>query len=75
MKRKKYKRDEVPENAVTTEEDLIDKQLTKTLRVDDHIGHSDLGTYKALEPPAGKDLISVRMAVRSAMSKQSAPAA
>src|SRR5204862_2588661 len=60
VKRKKYKRDEIPDNAVTTEEDLVDKQLVKTLRVDDHIGHADLGTYKPLEPPAGKDLITIR---------------
>jgi pilus assembly protein CpaB len=61
VKRKKYKPDELPDNAVTDEAELVDKQLTKTLRADDYIAYGDLGTYKPLVPPAGKDLITIRM--------------
>jgi Flp pilus assembly protein CpaB len=61
VKRKKYKPDEVPGNAVTDEAELIDKQLTKTLRSDDYVSYGDLGTYTPLQLPAGKDLITVRL--------------
>jgi Flp pilus assembly protein CpaB len=63
VKRKKYKPEEVPERAVIAEEQLIDKQLTKTLRADDYVSEADLGTYRPIELPAGKDLITIRLAV------------
>lgn len=63
VKKKKVQPTEVPQNAIQAEEELVDKQLTRTLRTDDYVGQGDLGTYKALDPPSGKDLITIRLSV------------
>jgi len=63
VKIKKYRQDEVPNNAVTSAEELLDKTLAKTLRADDYLSASDLGSYQPLQPPSGKDIITIRLPV------------
>jgi Flp pilus assembly protein CpaB len=46
VKRKQVRPEDVPENAITSEDDLIEKQLAKLLRADDSIGHGDLKPHK-----------------------------
>lgn len=63
VKSKKYRADEVPNNAVVNADELVDKQLAKTLRADDYVSSTDLGSYQPLQPPSGKDLITIRLPV------------
>jgi pilus assembly protein CpaB len=63
VKKKKIQPTEIPQNAIQAEDELVDKQLIRTLRADDYVGQGDLGTYKQLDPPSGKDLITIRLQV------------
>lgn len=62
LKTVKRNPDSLPQNVVS-EEELEGKTLIKTLRADDHILATDLGVYEPLKPPAGKELITVKLPI------------
>jgi Flp pilus assembly protein CpaB len=64
VKRKKIPQDQVPEGAVTNELELIDRQLQKTLKLDEDLrGGDTIETKYSMVPPQGKDLITVRLPI------------
>jgi len=64
VKRKKVKQDELPDGAVTSEFDLIDRQLQKTVKVEDDIRSGDtVETKNTMIPPQGKDLVTIRLSI------------
>lgn len=64
VKRKKVRQEEVKEGAILSEVDLIDRQLTKTLKANEELLVDDTTEARTqLIPPQGKDLITVRLPV------------
>jgi pilus assembly protein CpaB len=63
VKTKKMQPNEVPQNAASSYDDLIDKQLKVTRGVDDHISVADLGVWEGVQPPPGHDLVTVRVPI------------
>lgn len=56
---------DVPQNAISTPEELEGKQLVKTLRADDHLTQTDLGKYEEIRAPAGKKLVCLKLPIES----------
>jgi Flp pilus assembly protein CpaB len=63
FKEKMINPEAIPEKAVTAEDQLDGKTLNKTMRLDDMIREFDLGNYQPLLPPAGKDIITIRLPI------------
>jgi hypothetical protein len=62
VKRKKVPQDQVPDGAVTSEFDLLDRQLQKTVKAEENLRSGDTVEVKnSIVPPPGKDLITVRL--------------
>ena len=56
---------DVPQNVISTMEELEGKQLVKTLRADDHLTMTDLGKYEEIKAPAGKKLVCLKLPIES----------
>lgn len=63
LKKRKVNPNDIPQNALMNEEELIDKQLVKTLRADDFVSTGDLGQFAQILPPEGKDLVTIKLPV------------
>jgi pilus assembly protein CpaB len=61
IKKKKVNKADVPLNALTSEDELVGKTVTQSLRPDDFFSVSSVGQVKELVPPDGKHLYTIKL--------------
>lgn len=61
IKKKKVNKADVPMNALTSEDELVGKTVTQSLRTDDFFSVSSVGPVKELVPPEGKHLYTIKL--------------
>ncbi|HXD84936.1 MAG TPA: Flp pilus assembly protein CpaB [Urbifossiella sp.] len=68
LKRKVVAKDAVPPNIIESEEEMLDKRFTRTIRVDETINKADLAKGGTITIPPGKSMVTLPISLSSAVA-------